>query len=132
MVGVRDRPSKFSQSGRILKVLEDYRDFDWDEGWVSTHELIYGHGIPGIIHSRISELRRDYGFAIEHRRTKDKGAKGHQYRLTQQEPEVSPERPAPGATAPFVPLPASGVETAAAPEALFPDERTHYARETAA
>ena len=130
-------PSRYSQAGRILRVLQR-------GGWVSTHDFIYEHRIPGIIHSRISELRRDYGFEIEHRKEGNNGARSHQYRLVASTAGGSQETqpavlgaPAPSSSSLPVgaspqkakaPLPQAGPE----PLTLFGDERSHYSKEEAA
>lgn len=67
----RKRPSRVSQSGKILACLER-------GGWWTTSELL--REVPSIVHSRIHELRDRYGLEIEHRTT-GPGASGSEYRL---------------------------------------------------
>jgi hypothetical protein len=77
------RPSKYSQSGRILKVLE----WAWEDGfishpggWVSATEIFRNLPAGATIHSRVSELRKTWGFDVQHE-TRGLGAAGSFYRL---------------------------------------------------
>lgn len=135
-----DRPSRYSQCGRILEVLE------WAQagallsegGWISASTIFCNLPVGATIHSRISELRKVWGFEIEHE-TRGPGARGSFYRLALRgEPgEDSLTEPSPVSLgAPALPgappqTPDSGAGSAAAPESLtlFGDERTRYERE---
>lgn len=64
------RPSRLSQSGKILAYLEH-------GGWWKCSALL--HYVPCVVHSRVAELRK-YGYMIEHRTT-GPGASGSEYRL---------------------------------------------------
>lgn len=72
----RRRPSRLSQSGKLLALLER------DRRWWSTAELL--REVPCIVHSRVAEIRK-YGWNVEHRTT-GPGARGSEYRLALDEP----------------------------------------------
>lgn len=65
------QPHRFSQGAKILRLLSDGE-------WHTTREIL--REVPCIVHSRVSELRRSYGWNIEHETT-GAGAAGSRYRL---------------------------------------------------
>jgi len=79
------KPPRFSQSSKLLRILED-------GDWHTTRDLL--REVPCIVHSRISELRKR-GYEIEHE-TVGVGAEGSRYRLISDEasapsPVLSPQ-----------------------------------------
>ena len=64
-------PSRFSQCRRLWEILRD-------EQWHTTSELL--REVPCIVHSRIAELRKAWGWDIKHE-TIGPGAKGSRYRI---------------------------------------------------
>lgn len=69
-LGAPKRPHRFSQSAKILTLLEDGR-------WHTTAEIL--RAVPSVVHSRIADLRK-FGWLIEHDTT-GMGAEGSRYRL---------------------------------------------------
>ena len=131
-----NRPSRYSQCGRIIRVLEDGE-------WHSASEIFRNLPQGATIHSRVSELRREWGCKIEHE-TRGVGAKGSFYKLVVAPwagtVEPSPAQGgAPASSSSSLPVGASPQKaTAPLPQAgpepltLFGDERTHYAKESEA
>lgn len=68
------KPPRFSQSSKLLRILED-------GDWHTTRDLL--RDVPCIVHSRIAELRKR-GYTIEHE-TVGVGAEGSRYRLISDE-----------------------------------------------
>ena len=94
------KPPRFSQSYKLLRILEDGH-------WHTTRDLL--REVPCIVHSRISELRKR-GYEIEHETT-GVGAAGSRYRLkdSAEEPSDGPLSipPVAGTSTPLFEVPSS-------------------------